>query len=348
MPASPDFASRLLSWFDVHGRHDLPWQQPRSAYRVWVAEVMLQQTQVVTVIPYYQRFMQRFPSIASLASASVDEVLAHWAGLGYYSRARNLHRAARCIRDQHAGRFPRQLQAVMALPGIGRSTAGAILAQAFGQRHAIVDGNVRRVLCRYHAVQGWPGRSDVNNQLWQLSEHHLPQQRLADYTQAIMDLGATVCTRARPACAHCPLSAGCQALAQQRVSQLPTPRPRKPRPIREVRLLMIENMQGELLLERRPPSGIWGGLWSLPELPEQADPVAYCRSQLAVEASVNKPLPELQHALTHFQMHIKPLHMLARQPTAVLESDGLLWYNPQHTPPGLPRPVQKLLQSIPP
>lgn len=224
----PAFADRLLTWFDRHGRHDLPWQHNRSLYRVWLAEVMLQQTQVATVIPYYQRFLHTFPDLGSLALASLDDVLAQWAGLGYYTRARNLHRAAQIIQAQQAGHFPQHYEDVLALPGIGPSTAGAILAQALGQRHTILDGNVKRVLCRHRAIEGWPGQREVEKQLWELADVLTPHQRVDDYTQAIMDLGATLCTRTSPGCEQCPLKADCRAFAESRVSLLPTPRPKKP------------------------------------------------------------------------------------------------------------------------
>ena len=242
------FHRRLLHWFRHHGRHDLPWQSPRDAYRVWVSEIMLQQTQVATVIPYFERFMARFPDLASLASADLDQVLHLWTGLGYYARARNLHRAAGVIVAEHGGRFPTDFEAVLALPGIGRSTAGAILAQACDQRHAILDGNVRRVLARHRAIEGWPGQKAVENTLWALAEELTPAEDVADYTQAIMDLGATVCTRSQPRCAACPLAEDCQARAAGRQADFPGRRPRKALPERHTRMLLLRDAEGQVLL----------------------------------------------------------------------------------------------------
>ena len=268
MTVSPDtaFAAAVLDWFDRHGRKDLPWKQPPHPYRVWVSEIMLQQTRVQTVLGYFQRFMDRFPDVVSLADAPLDEVLALWSGLGYYARGRNLHAAARRIRDQHGGVFPQHMDTLQALPGIGRSTAGAIAAQAFGQRQAILDGNVKRLLARHDLVEGWPGEGRVQKRLWALAEQRTPRQRVADYTQRVMDLGAIVCTRGKPLCDMCPLQAGCLAKAAKRVHELPTPNPRKT--LREVNKawLVIRDSQGRVLLERRPENGVWGGLWAFPEL----------------------------------------------------------------------------------
>ncbi|MDQ2694431.1 MAG: A/G-specific adenine glycosylase, partial [Pseudomonadota bacterium] len=284
-----DFSRRVLDWHDRHGRKNLPWQQAPTPYRVWVAEIMLQQTQVATVIPYYRRFLARFPDIAALADAPLDDVLHLWSGLGYYARARNLHRAAVILRDRHGGELPLDFAALRALPGIGRSTAGAILAQAAGRRHAILDGNVRRVLARYHAVAGWPGQAAVNDALWEYAEGHTPHDRLAAYTQAMMDLGALVCTRRRPACAACPLAGGCQAHAQGRETDYPETRPRRQLPVRATRMLLLCAATGEVLLERRPPSGVWGGLWSFPECPPAADVAGWCRETLGLEVGEIQP-----------------------------------------------------------
>ena len=274
-PTDP-FARALLAWFDQHGRHDLPWQTDPTPYRVWVSEVMLQQTRVPTVLRYFPGFMERFPDVAVLAEAPLDDVLHLWSGLGYYARARNLHRAASVVRDAHDGRMPDQREALEALPGIGRSTAGAILALAHGQRHAILDGNVKRVLARYHLVEGWPGRSAVLDRLWGLAESHTPRRRVAAYTQAIMDLGATVCTRSRPLCRACPLAESCGALSHGRTAELPSPRPKPTLPERTTAFLILRDSHGRVLLERRPPSGVWGGLWSFPECAAEADAEARC------------------------------------------------------------------------
>jgi A/G-specific adenine glycosylase len=337
----------LLAWFERHGRHDLPWQHPRSPYRVWVSEIMLQQTQVSTVIPYFERFMERFPDIPSLARASRDEVLHLWTGLGYYARARNLHRAAQQIEDQHQGRFPRDFDAVLALPGIGRSTAGAILAQALDQRYAILDGNVKRVLTRYHAISGWPGSKPVENTLWQLAEAATPSQRVADYTQAIMDLGATVCGRT-PACNVCPLRTACRAYAEGNPRAFPTPRPRKTLPVRETTMLLLQNPEGLLLLEQRPAVGIWGGLWSLPECPPEEEPAEFCQSTLGLVMQNAKPGPRLRHTFSHFHLDISTLRaavVIAKQ--TIMEGRPQVWYNcEQPDVRGLPAPVKTLLADL--
>ena len=259
---SHDFAQRLLAWYALHGRHDLPWQQDRSPYRVWVSEIMLQQTQVGTVIPYFQRFMEQFPTVVALADAPLDEVLHHWSGLGYYARARNLHKAAREICERHVGEFPRDARALEALPGIGRSTAAAILAQSFGLRHAILDGNVKRVLARYHAVEGWPGRTEVLARLWAYAEQHTPSEDVSHYTQAIMDLGATLCTRSRPLCLHCPVGAHCAARIQGQPTRYPGRKPKKDLPRRATRMLLIrEPAEQAVLLLKRPPTGTGSDSW---------------------------------------------------------------------------------------
>ena len=344
---TPLNSDHLLAWFDRYGRHDLPWQQPRSLYRVWVSEIMLQQTQVSTVIPYFERFMQRFPDIRSLADAKQDEVLHLWTGLGYYARARNLHKAAQQIRDQHQGKFPEDYEAVLALPGIGRSTAGAILAQALDQRHAILDGNVKRVLARYHAIAGWPGTKAVENRLWGLAEAAIPQQRLADYTQAIMDLGATVCSR-KPVCDICPLNNACQAYADGNPADYPAPRPHKTLPVRETRMLILRNAKGLLLLEQRPPAGIWGGLWSLPECPIKMNPSEFCQTDLGLELHEAENGPQLRHTFSHFHLDIRTL--LARASVgkpAIMEGRPQVWYNCRRPDArGLPAPVKTLLEEL--
>ena len=258
--AEPAFAERLLAWFDQHGRRGLPWQQPRTPYRVWLSEIMLQQTQVKAVIPYFERFVARFPDVATLAAAEPDELMRHWAGLGYYARARNLHAAARQIVAEHGGEFPRTLEGLAALRGVGRSTAAAILAQAFDEPAAILDGNVRRVLCRWAGIEGHPGTPAVAARLWALAESLLPAARAADYVQAQMDLGATLCTARKPACERCPVAADCVARRSGRTAELPAKKPRRERPHREAWLILAEDAEGRLLLEQRPGQGIWGGL----------------------------------------------------------------------------------------
>jgi A/G-specific adenine glycosylase len=345
---NPDWlAPALLAWFDQHGRHDLPWQQPRDPYRVWVSEIMLQQTQVSTVIPYFTRFMAAFPSVRALADAELDDVLHHWTGLGYYARARNLHRAAQHIRDAHDGRFPGEFEQVLALPGIGRSTAGAILAQALARRYPILDGNVKRVLTRLYAIDGWPGDKPVENTLWQIAEAHTPTQRIADYTQAIMDLGATVCRRSKPQCNACPLHSRCQAHTQQNVSAYPAKKPRKALPVRSTIMLMLYNEEQAILLEQRPPAGIWGGLWSFPECPSDRDPVQWSREQLQLHIRDTQTLPTLRHTFSHFHLDITPL--LARAvPAGIMDSPQHIWYNSSLSAArGFPAPVKQLLDDLP-
>ena len=343
------FSQHLLAWFDQYGRHDLPWQQHPTPYRVWVSEVMLQQTQVATVIPYYERFMARFPEVETLTDAPIDEVMAHWSGLGYYSRARNLHAAAQAIRDSHGGSFPEELGKVMALPGIGRSTAGAILSLACGQQHPILDGNVKRVLSRYHAVEGWPGKREVEQRLWKLAEEHTPHQRTAAYTQAIMDLGATLCTRSKPRCSDCPLGNGCQALADGRIADFPGKKPRKTLATKRTAMLLLENSQGELLLERRPPSGIWGGLWSLPECSPEEDIAHWCSDRLGVSVMEEERWSPMLHTFSHFQLEIIPVHgrVAGTARMAIMEPGATLWYKTQSfNQLGLPAPVIRLLQRL--
>jgi A/G-specific adenine glycosylase len=342
------FARRLLAWHATHGRHDLPWVRRRSAYTVWLSEIMLQQTQVRTVIPYFERFIATFPDVAALAAARPDEVLHLWTGLGYYSRARNLHAAVRVVVERHGGELPRDLEALMALPGIGRSTAGAILAQAHGLAHPILDGNVKRVLTRYHAVPGWPGEPAVATRLWALAAAHLPTRRVRDYTQALMDLGATVCTRARPRCTACPLAMACAARARDCVADFPAPRPRRAVPERSTCFLVIENGTGAVLLERRPPRGIWGGLWCFPEIASAADAgTRLARLGLRAVTAV-RPLPSFVHGFTHFRLAVAPLHVRARAvPGEVRERDDLRWHSPaDSTRIGLSAPVVRLLRTL--
>jgi len=340
-------APPLLDWFAQHGRHELPWQTPRSAYRVWVSEIMLQQTQVTTVIPYFERFMQSFADISALANAPLDAVLHQWTGLGYYARARNLHKAAEQILSQHDGEFPTNFEQVLALPGIGRSTAAAILAQAFGQRHAILDGNVKRVLTRYYAIAGWPGLKAVEQILWEKAELNTPSENLVDYTQAIMDLGATLCKRSKPNCPACPLNKHCQAHALGRENELPTSKPKKPKPIKQTCMLLILNETGHhTLLQKRPPAGIWGGLWSFPECQSDDDIGDWCRQHLQLSVSATEPLTALRHTFSHYHLDIQPVKVHA-SPIGVMDSEQLIWYN-THQPDerGLPAPVKTLLEQL--
>ena len=342
-----DFASRLLGWYDSHGRHDLPWQHPRTPYRVWLSEIMLQQTQVRVVVPYFERFVAALPDVAALAAASLDQVLALWSGLGYYARARNLHAAARRCVEQYDGELPRDHAALVALPGIGRSTAGAILAQAWGDRHPILDGNVKRVLARYHGVDGWPGSPLVEKQLWLHAVEHVPDARLADYTQAQMDLGATLCTRFDPACILCPLQAGCVALQSGRVAELPTPRPGKPLPQRNALVLLARDASARVLLQRRPPTGIWAALWSLPEAADADSARAWFDRHLAGDYDAGEAIPAIAHAFSHYRLQLQPLRwndVAAR--SQVADNDDLRWVDrAQLDALGIPAPIRKLLQE---
>ncbi len=345
-PAEQTLAARLLRWHRRRGRHDLPWQQQRTPYRIWISEIMLQQTRVVSVIPYYQRFLARFPDLDTLAAADPDEVLHLWSGLGYYARARNLQRAAQNIRDQHAGVFPRNIDQLASLPGIGRSSAAAILALAHGERHAILDGNAKRVLTRLHAVKGWPGDAAVAKKLWVLAERHTPVKNVAAYTQAIMDLGATVCTPSQPQCPACPLATICIARERGMVSRFPAPRPRKKLPLRQARLLMI-TCKHRVLLEKRPPAGVWGGLWGFPELPADREATEWCRTHLQVCPRAQSAWPVLRHSFTHFHLDILPLRLEVPEPACIEDNAARVWYD-FNSPAriGLAAPVKKLLAQL--
>ncbi|BBO19371.1 MAG: A/G-specific adenine glycosylase [Rhodocyclaceae bacterium] len=334
-----EFAQTLIHWQKAAGRHDLPWQQKGRAdpYRVWLSEIMLQQTQVATVIPYYRRFLARFPDLARLAAAPAEEVMALWSGLGYYARARNLQRAAQDIVARHNGRFPHHLADIEALPGIGRSTAAAIAVFAFGTRAAILDGNVRRVLARAFGIEGFPGEKAVEKRLWALAESLLPERDLVAYTQGLMDLGATLCTRGKPRCGDCPLAAQCVARREDRIAALPTPRAKRAVPQRSVRVLVLRH-RGRVLLEQRPPHGIWGGLLSLPELSDGKLP-RRCADAL--------PLPVVRHAFTHFRLDIAPvLCKVSRRDTAPLNADGVWLSLKELDEAPLPAPIRKILQNL--
>ena len=338
------FARALVDWHTHHGRHDLPWQYDRSPYRVWISEIMLQQTQVATVIGYYQRFMQRFPDVFSLAAAPLDEVLHLWSGLGYYSRARNLHRAAQSIVGEFHGELPLAREQLGRLPGIGRSTAAAILALSHGLREAILDGNVRRVLARHFGIDGPTGERATERTLWQRAEQCTPDQDVAAYTQAIMDLGATLCTRRRPLCEQCPVRDGCVAYRTGRVHELPPPRRRLARPVRGVVMLLAQRHNGAVLLQRRPAHGVWGGLWAPPQFDSLEAAEHYCRTTLQSARLETIALPLLRHAFTHFELQITPLRAHCDGFAGVMEGADTLWYNarePVHI--GLPAPIAALL-----
>ncbi len=348
MTEAQSVTASLLQWFDLHGRKTLPWQQNPTPYRVWVSEVMLQQTQVATVIPYYERFMARFPTVESLGSAAEDEVLHLWTGLGYYARARHLRACAHTLVARHGGEFPSSLEAVEALPGIGRSTAGAILALSRGQRHPILDGNVKRVLARVFGIAGDPGSAAVLNSLWRHAEACTPSVRVGDYTQAIMDLGATVCTR-NPACTVCPMNALCVAAREARQAELPGRKPRRERKARAATLLIVEteaNGARAILLERRPAPGVWGGLWSPPQFESEFAALDWCRRNLGEPQMETQRLTPIDHALTHFDLRLTPLRVRC-QPEAAVREGERLWYA-LNAPPkvGLPQPIRRLIDRL--
>ncbi len=349
MKRKDSFSTRLSSWYRGSGRNDLPWQQDPTPYRVWVSEVMLQQTQVNTVIPYYQRFMQHFPHVKGLAEAPLDAVLHLWTGLGYYARARNLHRAAQRVCTDHQGQFPTHMEALMELPGIGRSTASAILALACHQRHAILDGNVIRVLARYHAVAGWPGEAAVKKALWALAERHTPAIQVARYTQAIMDLGATVCTPLRPHCDRCPVHIGCKARTQGQQNQFPGTRPRKRLPIRRTVFVILQNARRQVLLERRPLHGVWGGLWSFPECLPGMPLEPWCRTELSCQVEAVQYWSTRRHTFSHFHLDITPAHVLVGDEATMVNDTGELraWYDRSgYNGLGIPAPVKLLLSVL--
>ena len=370
------FAQRIIAWQTSHGRHDLPWQNTRDPYRIWLSEIMLQQTQVATVIGYYQRFLQRFPTLASLAAADLEEVLKLWSGLGYYSRARNLHRCAIEVMARFDGQLPRRTDLLMSLPGIGRSTAAAIASLAFGERAAILDGNVKRVLCRHFGIDGFPGDAAVQARLWALAEHELPESRIEPYAQGLMDLGATLCTRSRPRCSDCAVHTSCVANATGRVAMLPTPRPRKASPVRSA-ILIVLRRGDEVLLEKRPPTGIWGGLWSLPEVTADAGarepaPTSFDAVGRAAAAGIGlnvagtEVLEPFMHAFSHYKLNAQPVlvdvigkavawRTASRSqvstappgPAIRAETAGSIWLSLADVPgAALPRPIKTLLMGL--
>lgn len=353
--SDPGFSESVISWQKHHGRHALPWQNTRDAYRIWLSEIMLQQTQVAAVIPYYQRFLARFPDVASLASASAEEVMAHWSGLGYYSRARNLHRCAQRVVAEYGGSFPSDPELLADLPGIGRSTAAAIAAFAYGIRAAILDGNVKRVFCRVFGIEGFPGAKQVEDHLWQRAVALLPQNDVEAYTQGLMDLGATLCTRSRPACPTCPLAQNCVALATGRVNLLPIRKPKKAIPEKSTTMLVITD-QHQVLLERRPDAGIWGGLLSLPEveslddcddyLPLFEEKIANAVAPFGMIASCERLQP-FSHGFTHFKLHVAPYRIRLSKRLHVAGEGRHVWYRADRLADApLPAPVKKLLLAV--
>jgi A/G-specific adenine glycosylase len=345
MKSAENFQQQILAWFDQYGRKDLPWQQDISPYRVWLSETMLQQTQVSTVIPYFNAFITKFPTLESLASAPIDEVLQLWAGLGYYARARNLHKTAQLVAQQ--GNFPNTLPELMALPGIGQSTAGAIMSIAFQQSQPILDGNVKRVLSRYRAIDGWPGLSGVNKLLWQISSFYTPIERVADYTQAMMDLGATLCTRSKPQCQLCPITDQCVARIENKVSAYPGSKPKKTLPVKQLIFLVLRNQAGEILLEKRPPVGIWGGLFSLPEFDTLSTVKAWCLQQ-SYNVNNYQELPTQRHTFSHYHLDFTPVLINIDNPiNNVMEANQTLWYKAEQLKNlALAAPIKVLLQQL--
>ncbi|MCF8178452.1 MAG: A/G-specific adenine glycosylase [Sulfuritalea sp.] len=344
-PQARGFAARLIRWHKRHGRHDLPWQNTTDPYRVWLSEIMLQQTQVTTVIPYYLRFLERFPQLADLAAAPTEAVMASWSGLGYYARARNLHAAARKLIDKHNGTFPRDPEVIEMLPGIGRSTANSIATFCFGAAAPILDGNVKRVLCRAFGIEGFPGSSAVEKRLWALSAELMPTRHASIYNQAQMDLGATVCTRGKPRCETCPLEDVCQARASGRVAELPQARPRCEVPLRQARLAVILE-SGQVLLETRPPLGIWGGMLSLPEIPQEADIQEWVEQRLACRIIAVSPAPSFVHSFSHFRLSIEPV-LVHISTSALLMEPGCQWLTLNtldHA--ALPAPIRSILEGL--
>jgi A/G-specific adenine glycosylase len=342
-----DFAPRVIAWQRSHGRRDLPWQGTRDPYAIWLSEIMLQQTQVATVVPYYLRFRDRFPDVASLADADEDEVLRLWSGLGYYSRARNLHRAAQAIVARHGGAFPRDFAEIEALPGIGRSTAAAIAGFAFGACAAILDGNVKRVLARHFAIEGFPGERAVESRLWQLAEALLPADGIEPYIQGLMDLGATVCTARAPHCERCPVLETCAALAQGRVAALPAPRPRRTVPHRRTAMLVLRN-GGDVLLQKRPAVGVWSGLWCFPELGSGDDPARVAMRLYGCEVAGIERLGLLRHGFTHFTLDIEPVVARVRRVAPRAAQPGVVWMPVEEAVgAAVPVPVRKLLRALP-
>jgi A/G-specific adenine glycosylase len=341
------FAARVSEWQRAHGRHDLPWQRDPDPYRIWLSEIMLQQTQVATVLPYYERFVEQFPTVESLAAAPVERVLERWSGLGYYRRAHHLHAAAHAVIRDHGSVFPRDAATLETLPGIGRSTAAAIAAFAAGERGAILDGNVKRVLARHRGVDGWSGEPRVQAALWRFADELLPEDAgdMRAYTQGMMDIGATICTRARPHCDLCPIRDDCIARLAGRIAAIPAPRPRKALPRREVTVLLLER-DGDVLLERRPAVGIWGGLWSLPEISRDTDVAAYVAVHLAATTGALQCLPPLTHGFTHFALTMHPVRVeVLGWPLEARMRDVEWFARDEALAAAIPAPIRKLLRA---
>lgn len=340
MIKTSQFSKKLLLWYAKHGRHDLPWQKNPTPYRVWISEIMLQQTQVAAVIPYYHRFIKSFPTVKSLATATEDEVLSHWSGLGYYARARNIHKTAKMITEQYRGKFPNTVEALHQLPGIGKSTAGAIISFSFQKKAVILDGNVKRILARIFAIDKPINQLTTQDEMWDLAEQLTPEKNAHQYNQAIMDLGATLCTRTKPRCHDCPHSAQCQAYLQKQPTFYPIKTAKKIRPVKKTTMLVIQNNAGDILLLKRPSKGIWGGLWSFSENDNDQPIHSFRDHQLKYIAT----LPTLTHQFTHFTLQILPLRYSI---TSAIIADDLFWYTIGETLPiGIPTPVMNILKSL--
>lgn len=345
MIQAEQFASVVLSWYQRCGRKTLPWQLDKNAYQVWLSEVMLQQTQVATVIPYFQRFMSRFSNVRALAEAPLDEVLHLWTGLGYYARARNLHKAAQTILVQHSGEFPTTYADIAALPGVGRSTAGAVLSLALDQHYPILDGNVKRVLARYYAVEGWPGITTVKNRLWTISEELIPAQDVGQFNQAMMDLGAIVCTRTNPKCGLCPLNIGCIAYVNRNWGKYPGKKPKQTLPEKTAYFLLLQHGE-RVWLEKRPALGLWGGLFCFPQFSER-DGLVFWLQQRDVKSNRMKQLSTFRHTFSHFYLDIVPMWLESSAVAGGMDEGLGLWYNLAQPPLiGLPSPVDFLLQLL--
>ncbi|TDO95952.1 A/G-specific adenine glycosylase [Marinomonas balearica] len=344
-----NFAPRVLAWFDLHGRKNLPWQKNKTPYRVWISEIMLQQTQVATVIPYYEKFMESFPDVYALANAKQDDVLAHWSGLGYYARARNMHKAANMLVDELDGEFPASVEGVCELPGIGRSTASAILSISRDVQAAILDGNVKRVLARFHAIATWPGEKKTENTMWDIAGYYMPNQRCGEYTQAMMDLGATLCTRSKPKCHECPLMDDCAGFATAEPTQFPISKPKKAaKPVKSAQFVVLKS-SSKVLLEKRPASGIWGGLWSLPEFDSDASIILEAEQRFQCDTESVTVLSPFRHTFSHYHLDIAPsLISIANGVSfCVDESDKYRWFSMDESLElGLPAPVRRILESV--
>ncbi|MDX2506983.1 MAG: A/G-specific adenine glycosylase [Gammaproteobacteria bacterium] len=340
------FSRQLLTWFDQHGRKDLPWQQDKTPYRVWISEIMLQQTQVKTVIPYYLRFTQRFPDISTLAQAPQDDVLHLWTGLGYYARARNLHKAARIIHNDYQGQFPCSHEVLQSLPGIGRSTAGAILSFAHGQHHPILDGNVKRILSRHNRIDGWSGHTKTQKSLWSLAEKITPKTRCDDFNQALMDLGSSLCSRSKPQCEQCPLANTCEAYLNEMTDYYPRPKPKKDKPEKSAYLLMLSTGEDELLLEKRPAQGIWGSLWSFPQCNKLYEIEQWLAEHHYVISGEMQFSPKFRHTFSHFHLQITPVQILVEKSPRIMDDNRFLWFNLQKPLKlGMPAPITRLISQ---